>query len=115
MKTKVYCKTVAKGQQAFFLVADNKEYYLFTQDYRASVKEFFAAGISIRETTDFSSAHSLAVRRTLDKLKSYIPYVEKEYGIAVMDKTKNKNSTKKRVPYKRKPFNWRTADWEYAV
>ena len=28
MKTKVYCKLAAKGQQAFYLVAENKEYYL---------------------------------------------------------------------------------------
>ena len=114
MKTKIYCKTVAKGQQAFYLVADNKEYYLFSQDYRSSVKAYFVAGISIRETGNYSNAPGVAVKRTLDKLKTYIPYIEKEYGIAVMDKTKKRQSQKRREPYKRQSFNWKTVDWEYA-
>ena len=68
MKTRIYCKTIAKGQQAFYLVADNKEYYLFTQNYRVSVKEFFSSGISIQESMNYTNAHSTAVRNTLDKL-----------------------------------------------
>ena len=114
MKTKIYCKTVARGQQAFYLVVDNKEYYLFSQDYRVSVKNYFMSGISIRETGNYSNAPGMAVRRTLDKLKNYIPYIEKEYGIAVMNKTKKKQSQIKCNPYKRQSFNWKTIDWEYA-
>ena len=114
MKTKVYCKLAAKGQQAFYLVVENKEYYLFSQDYRSSVKEYFMSGISIRETTNFANAHSAAVRRTLDKLKTYIPYIEKEYGIVVMDKTRKRQDKKRSNPYKRQSFNWKTVDWEYA-
>ena len=114
MKTKVYCKTVARGQQAFYLVVNNKEYYLFSQDYRVSVKEYFMSGISIRETMNFANAHSTAVRRTLDKLKTYIPYIEKEYGIVVMEKTRKNQDKKRNKPYKRQSFNWKTVDWEYA-
>lgn len=114
MKTKVYCKLAAKGQQAFYLVVENKEYYLFSQDYRSSVKEYFMSGISIRETTNFANAHSAAVRRTLDKLKTYIPYIEKEYGIVVMDKTRKRQDKKRTKPYRRQSFNWKTVDWEYA-
>ena len=113
MKTKIYCKTVAIGLQAFYLVADNKEYYLFSQDYRASVKEYFFAGRSINETKDFGGVHSVAVRRTLEKLRVYIPYIEKEYGITVMEKTK-KRQLKKPAAYKRTAFNWKQYDWEYA-
>ena len=107
MKTRIYCKTIAKGQQAFYLVADNKEYYLFTQNYRISVKDYFASGISIQESTNYANAHSAAVRNTLDKLKSYIPYIEKEYGIAVMTRTKNHRDKKRSKPYKRDTVNWK--------
>lgn len=107
MKTKIYCKTIAKGQQAFYLVVNNKEYYLFTQNYRISVKDYFASGISIQESTNYANAHSAAVRNTLDKLKSYIPYIEKEYGIAVMTRTKNHRDKKRSNPYKRDTVNWK--------
>ncbi len=107
MKTKVYCKTVARGQQAFYLVVDNKEYYLFSQDYRVSVKNYFMSGISIRETGNYSNAPGMAVRHTLDKLKTYIPYIEKEYGIVVMDKTRKQQDKKRSKPYKRQSFNWK--------
>lgn len=113
MKNKIYCKTTGKGVQSFFLVADNKEYYLFQQDFRVSVKEYFAPGISVNEVTNYSNARGVAVKKTLDKLKNYIPYIEKEYGIAVMRKTKElKNKPKK--PYKRDKFNWQQYEMEYA-
>ena len=96
------------------MVVDNKEYYLFSQDYRVSVKEYFMSGISIRETTNFANTHSTAVRHTLDKLKTYIPYIEKEYGIVVMEKTRKNQDKKRNKAYKRQSFNWKTVDWEYA-
>ena len=107
MKTRIYCKTIAKGQQAFYLVADNKEYYLFTQNYRISVRDYFGFGISIQESTKYSNVHSTAVRNTLDKLKAYIPYIEKEYGIAVMTKTKKQREKRRNKPYKRDTANWK--------
>lgn len=113
MKNKIYCKTTNKGIQSFFLVADNKEYYLFQQDYRVSVKEYFASGISINETTNYSNARGVAVKKTLDKIKAYIPYIEKEYGIAIMNKTK-KHLERQKKPYKRDRFDWRQYDSEYA-
>ena len=32
MQAKVFCKTVAKGRQAFYLNANGKDYFLFEQD-----------------------------------------------------------------------------------
>ena len=107
MKTRIYCKTIAKGQQAFYLVSNNKNYFLFTQKYRVSVKEYFGSGVSIAECNNYSNVHSAAVRNTLDKLKNYIPYIEKEYGIAVREKTQKQKDRKRNKSYKRDNANWK--------
>lgn len=103
---KVFCKTTSKGIQSFYLTAENKDYFLFSQEYRVSVKEHFKCGLSINECLNYSLTKSCAVRRTLDKLKVYIPYIEKEYGIAVFNKTKNKNGRNNRSIY-----SWKDDDY----
>lgn len=45
----IYCKTVAKGIQEFYLRVESKEYYLFKQNYRVSNKEVYRAGIRVNE------------------------------------------------------------------
>lgn len=106
MKAKIYCRTIEKGRQAFYLIADKKEYYLFTQNYRVSVKKYFAKGVGIYAISDYKAAVGEAVRHTLDKLAGYVDYVEKEYGIAVMEKTKQRaaKNGKARNAYKREAF-----------
>ena len=115
MQAKVYCKTVAKGIQAFYVNANGKEYFLFEQDYRVSNKEFFRHGYYITDKVDYSKVTSTAVRKTLKKLPSYVKYVEKEYGISIYEKTKLKEKCQKlKTPYKRTPFLWNQYNWEVA-
>lgn len=96
---KTFCKTTSKGVQSFYLSVNNKDYFLFSQAYRVTVREHFRYGLSINECLDYRQTKSCAVRRTLDKLKVYIPYVEKEYGVAVFNKTKNKRDRRIRKDY----------------
>ena len=110
MKTTVYCKTVAKDTLGFFAKIGNKEYFLFNQAYRRSLKDFFYNGATVDDINHYASVHSSAVRRTLDKLPSYIRYIEKEYSVAIYDKTKNSRSVKKE-PYKRQTFRWQDYSW----
>lgn len=49
MQAKIFCRTVAKGKQSFYVTVAGKRYYLFTQDYRVSNKEFFQNGVGISE------------------------------------------------------------------
>ncbi len=115
MQAKVYCKTVAKGRQAFYVNANGKEYFLFEQDFRASNKEFFRNGVGVHAINNYSSVHSTAVKKTLDKLPSYIRYIEKEYDVAIYEKTKRKEKREKiKVAYKRTPFLWNQYNWEVA-
>ena len=111
MQTKVYCRTVAKGRQAFYVNANGKEYFLFSQDYKRTVKEFFKHGININELNNYSIAHSSAVRKTLDKIPLYLHYVEKEFGVEIYTKTNKNKSSKKLKPYKRESFRWQDYDW----
>ncbi len=114
MQAKIFCRTVAKGKQSFYMTVNGQNYFLFTQDYRVSNKEYFQNGVSISEINNYSGVHSTAVRKTLDKLHSYIKYIEKEYEIAVFKKTKEAQRKKKTNQYKREQFLWRNVDWEVA-
>lgn len=114
MKTKVLCRTTAKDEQTFYVSVDGKEYFLFNQAYKKSVKDHFGQGITINQINDYSNVRSNAVKRTLDKLPSYIHYIEKEYEVAIYEKTKQKQKNKKNKPYKREMFRWQDYSWEVA-
>ena len=105
MQSKIFCKTVAKGKQSFYVAVDGQTYFLFQQAYRVSNKGFFQQGLRVDEINKYAGVYSTAVRKTLDKLPSYIRYVEKECGIAIYNKTKG---------HKREPFLWKQVDWEVA-
>lgn len=88
MKATVYCRTTAKGVQSFYIRAEGKTYFLFQQDYRVSNRDYFRKGVRLDDLGRYAGAHSASVRKTLDKLPAYIRYIEKEYGIAVYERTK---------------------------
>ena len=90
MQATVFCKTTAKATQSFFVKVGGREYFLFQQDFRKSNKEFFRNGVGVHAINNYSSVHSTAVKKTLDKLPSYIRYIEKEYDVAIYEKTKKK-------------------------
>lgn len=94
MRTYIYCKTERKGEQTFYLNHYGKTYYLFTQAYRVSVKDRFKAGYTIDNGYDYGTTHGVAVRKTLDKIKQMIPYIEKEFNICILKKTQKKERRK---------------------
>ena len=113
--TKVFCVTVSKGTQAFFVKVNGKNYYLFQQAFKRSNKEYFAGGVEIHSISKFSNVHSTAVRDTLDKLPAYIRYVESEHGVSIYEKTKLKEKRQKlKTAYKRTPFLLNQYNWEVA-
>ena len=90
MKSKIICKKVNFDTQAFYVVVDGKNYFLFEQAYKSSVREFFKYGYYLSDTLDYSKLNNEAIRRTLSKIPSYVKYVENEFGIACYEKTKRK-------------------------
>lgn len=92
MKTFISCKATAKGVHSFYMTFEGEKYFLFNQNYRRGVDDFFFGGVELNQAMRFSIAHhDSAIIRTMEKLPSYIKHVEKEYGIAVLNQTIKKN------------------------
>lgn len=91
MATMIYCRTTEKGTQSFYLLDGKDEYYLFSQAYRKSVRDYYRHGVVLNKSIDHSRSHNnMALERTMSKIPMYIRYIEKEYGIAVFEQTKRK-------------------------
>ena len=89
-RTYVYCTSDEKSM-SFFVSHSNNDYYLFTQDFHLSVKDLFANGVEINRALDYSRAFRVKpVMKTISKLPVYIKYIEKEYGIQILEQTKKK-------------------------
>lgn len=101
------------GTLYFYAVVGGSEYFLFTQDFRKTLKDYFSNGVNVDKTGNYSSAHSVVVRRVLDKLPSYLRYVEKEFGVDIYEKTKEQKTPRKVKAYKRQSFRWQ--DYAFAV
>lgn len=91
VKTMIYCEPTEQGVHSFFLVTEGQEYYLFSQNYRKGVHAYYSKGVSLVEAINYSKTHNdNALIRTMSKLPMYIKYIEKEYGIEVLERTKRK-------------------------
>lgn len=93
MKTIIYCRPTEKGVHSFYLVNGREEILLFSQAYRKSVDGYYRKGVAFNNAINYSRAHKdSAITRTMSKIPRYIKYAEKEYGIAVLNKTKKETS-----------------------
>lgn len=92
MRTMIYCEKTENAVHVFYLINEGKVYYLFSQDYRKGVQDFYHKGVLLNESLNFSKAHKdTAIERTMSKIPMYIKYIEKEYGIEVLERTKKRN------------------------
>ena len=93
MKAMIYCEPTEHRIHSFYLVTDGREYFLFSQNYRRGVQEYFNKGVSLTQAMNYSKTHNdSALVRTMTKLPMYIKYIEKEYEIEVFEQTKKRNS-----------------------
>ena len=104
LKKYIYCKTLEKGKQSFYVVFEGKEYYLFSQSFRRSNKEVFGNKVYLSEFRMLKKHHSHSVRFTIEKLYSHIRYIEKEYNICLLDKSQE--SKKKYYIYPNCRYNY---------
>ena len=97
MANTIYCKTTEKGVQSFFINANGETHFLFSQNFRRGVKDYFERGVRIDEAINFKRANgNSAIIHTMEKLPAYIRYVEREYGMEVLRRTARINQTYKR-------------------
>ncbi len=93
MKSTIYCTPTDKGIHTFYLVAAGQEYYLFRQNYRRGVNDYFCDGVNLDRALDFSKARrDEAIVKTMRKIPVYIKYIEKCYGIEILRATAKRNS-----------------------
>ncbi len=90
MKPIIYCKPTSQGIHSFYLVSDGREFLLFCQNYRKGVQNYFGKGVTIEQALAYAKSNGdTAVIKSMDKIPSYLRYLEKEYGIVVLKKTRN--------------------------
>ena len=94
MKSKIIIKRTLSGQ-AFYLLHDKKEYYLFTQNYCKATDRFFKKGVYLNELNKYYKTKSSFVKRTLDKIKRYLTYIDKYHNIKLFNSNikQNKKNT----------------------
>lgn len=97
MNATVFSKITAPREQSLYLKVNGREFYLFSQNYRRAVKEYYSTPITLERALDYSCSNGLPVRKTMEKLRAYIPYIEMEYGVNVLKKTKKAQRPKKTV------------------
>ena len=92
MAPRICCSENKFGIDTFYLLYGKEKIFLFNQQHRNGVCKFYGgSGVPIDLALKNSRTNvDKAMRRTADKLPVYISYIEKEYEIQVLDKTKNK-------------------------
>ena len=88
--TMIFCKTTNKGEQSFYIDSDRSLYYLFSQKFRRSNKDYFERGVRLDKIYDFSHVHSATTIETMEKLQKYILRIEKQEGIVIRKQTGKK-------------------------
>lgn len=93
MNTRIYCRATQNGTHSFYVSVMNKEYFLFSQDFRQGVQAYYKNGVRLDEATNYSKAHNdSAIKRTMTKIPIFIEYIEKEYGIVIYEKKAQKKN-----------------------
>jgi len=97
MNNIIYCKSTGHNVQSFYVRTKEGEFYLFTQNYKQSVHDYYAGGVNIGNAISSPSGRRDAcINKTMEKLPKFLTYIEKEFDVEILDKTKKKNSLKQR-------------------
>lgn len=98
-KARVFCESYydfdkEQAYQDFYLTYNGHDYFLFRQEYRKGIKEYFGrGGVELdRALKNNWNKLDTAVIRTIDKIPNYIRYIEKQYDIAILNKTRKKSA-----------------------
>lgn len=88
--TTIYCKR-SNNALDFFITDKGNEYYMFSQRPYTGVEEYFKKGIALNNAIKHSKCgDNKMIHKTITKLPTYIKYIEKEYGIALLEQSKKK-------------------------
>ena len=83
----IRCTSPVRGKLYFFVAADGEEHYLFGQTFRLSLWNRFRSGVRLEDALDWAKSHP-ADQKVCEKLFKAIPYIEKEYGLTLLRKSR---------------------------
>ena len=88
-KTVIFCQNSnTHGIIDFYIKTSVGSLYLFSQKFRKSAYSHFRKGLTLNEALSFKKAHNdRAIINVIKRLPINISYIEKTYGISVMNKT----------------------------
>ena len=75
-----------------FYIADGRnDRYLFSQKYKKIIDDYYRHGVALNKAiTHSGNVDSKMIHHTMEKLKLYIKYLEREHEIVVLNCTKRK-------------------------
>ena len=86
--TAIYCKQNLNGKTDFYMEADGVHYFLFSQRKYCGVTKYYRNGVCLKDAINHKRGKSdYAIHKTMTKLPVYIKYIEREFGIAVLDQS----------------------------
>lgn len=86
----IICKdSRTKGIINFYVEDKTGSYFLFQQKFRHSIYAFYKNGVPVSQAFSHRKTHNdKAIAHVIKRLPSQIAYAEKEYGIAILNKSK---------------------------
>ena len=87
--TKIFCNTKS-DMNHFYMSVGGCQYYLFSQKRKKGVEKYYSNGVDLNRALRHTGKCDRAIHKTMDKLPQYIKYVEQEFGIIILEKTRRK-------------------------
>ena len=89
----------------FFAEDEQERVYIFSRKYRTNLFNYFRKGISTRNLYDFTKTRrSSVVINTILQLRTHLRFIEKEYGVEILEK----RGENKKPKYNRRHINNRS-------
>ena len=85
----IFCEQSKSGRLNFFVSASGEEHYLFSCPYSERAESHFRGGVFLDNAIDCTRAGGdSSILRVMNRLPSHIRYIEREYGLEILRKTK---------------------------
>ena len=85
----IVCTQPVRGKLCFYVRSGAEEHYLFGQTFRLSLWNRYRFGVRLDDALDRGKCkYRPADRKVCEKLFKSIPYIEKEYGLALLRKSR---------------------------
>ena len=85
----IYCTQPVRGTLYFYVRSAGEEHYLFGQPFRATLWDRYRFGVRLEDALKWSGCHAVPSQmKVCEKLFKMIPWIEKEYGLPLLRKSR---------------------------